>query len=217
MANEFHFSTHPLVAHKLSQLRRSKDFTKSKEYVRLMRELGMLMAYEATQGLPIVKYERVTESKYHKDLPELVRKPIIVPIIRSGLPLFEGVREVIATSYIGHIGIHNEKNRKDAEGPLTYFAAMPDDLTGRHVFIVDPMMVSGATAAQAVNVLKEIYSVDEGRIIFITLVVTSQAKHLLSASFKNVKIYAAAFDNESEDIDIINDFDTMSTRMYRSS
>ena len=145
-----HVVTHPLVSHKLTILR-DKD-TATKDFRELVSEIGMLLTYEATRDLPLVDKE--VETPICKTMAPTLRgkKFAVVPILRAGLGLVEGVLRMVPSARVGHIGLYRNE---DTLEPVKYFCKMPKDVAERDVLIVDPMLATGGSAAAAIGFMKE--------------------------------------------------------------
>jgi uracil phosphoribosyltransferase len=136
---------HPLVAHKLTALR-DRD-TDSPTFRRLADELVTLLAYEATRGVRVTAHEIVTPVGPARGVRLDQPKPLVVPILRAGLGMLEGMTRLIPTAEVGFLGmIRNEETLQAS----TYANRLPDDLTGRQVYLLDPMLATGGTLAVAI-------------------------------------------------------------------
>ena len=135
---------HPLVDHKLTVLRDKK--TPSNTFRELVSELVMLEAYEATRNISV------------EDAPiETPVAPMVVPILRAGLGMLDGMTRLIPTAEVGFLGMKRDENTLDV---VTYANRLPDDLTGRQVFVVDPMLATGGTLVAAIEYLKQLGAKD---------------------------------------------------------
>ena len=151
MFNEkVHIVDHPLLAHKLTILRDKN--TSTKDFRELVSEIGMLITYEATRDLPLV--ERVVETPICTTMaPTLMGKKFaVVPILRAGLGLVDGVLRMVPSARIGHIGLYRDEETLQ---PVKYFCKMPKDIAERDVLIVDPMLATGGSASAAIEFMKE--------------------------------------------------------------
>jgi uracil phosphoribosyltransferase len=147
-----HVVDHPLVAHKLTALRDRE--TDSPTFRRLVDELVTLLAYEATRGVRIEPHEIVTPVAPTRGVRLTQPKPLVVPILRAGLGMLEGMTRLIPTAEVGFLGmIRNEETLQAS----TYANRLPDDLTGRQVYLLDPMLATGGTLAVAIR-----YVMDRG-------------------------------------------------------
>ena len=151
MNNEhLHVIDHPLVAHKLSVLRDKN--TSTKDFREIVSEIGMLMTYEATRDLPLTTRE--IETPICKATVPTVdgKKFAVVPILRAGLGLVDGVLRIVPNARVGHIGLYRDETTHE---PVKYFCKMPKDIAERDVLIVDPMLATGGSAEAAITFMKE--------------------------------------------------------------
>ena len=145
-----HIMDHPLVAHKLSILRDKN--TSTKDFREIVSEIGMLMTYEATRNLPLTTREIETPI-CRATVPTLDGKKFaVVPILRAGLGLVDGVLRIVPSARVGHIGLY--RNEETLE-PVKYFCKMPKDVTDRDILIVDPMLATGGSADAAIGFMKD--------------------------------------------------------------
>ena len=141
---------HPLIQHKISIMRNKK--TGSKDFRTLVSEVAMLMCYEATRDLPLKDVEVDTPVCHCKTKMIAGRKLAIVPILRAGLGMVDGMLTLIPAAKVGHIGMYrDEKTAK----PIEYFCKLPLDISEREVIVVDPMLATGGSAIDAVNLIKK--------------------------------------------------------------
>ena len=144
-----HVMDHPLVAHKLT-LMRDKS-TSVKDFRELVSEIGMLITYEATRDLPLTTRE-VETPLCKAELPVISGKKIaVVPILRAGLGLVDGVLRMVPAARVGHIGMFRDEETLE---PHTYFCKMPKDVAEREILIVDPMLATGGSAVAAITEMK---------------------------------------------------------------
>ena len=143
---------HPLVAHKLTALR-DRD-TDSPTFRRLADELVTLLAYEATRGVRIEEHEIVTPVAPARGVRLTQPKPLVVPILRAGLGMLEGMTRLIPTAEVGFLGMVRNEETLQA---TTYANRLPDDLSGRQVYLLDPMLATGGTLVMAIQ-----YVMDRG-------------------------------------------------------
>ena len=143
-----HVADHPLVTHKLSVLR-DKD-TPSPTFRELARELVTLLAYEATRNVRTVEVDVVTPVTATKGLAIAEPKPLVVPILRAGLGMLDGFVALVPTAEVGFLGM--ARNEETLE-PTTYAERLPDDLTGRQCFVLDPMLATGGSLSAAIQFL----------------------------------------------------------------
>jgi len=140
---------HPLVLHKLAIIRNKK--TGSKDFRELVSEVAMLMAYEVTRDLPVEEIEIETPICRTKCKTLSGKKVAIVPILRAGLGMVDGMLKLIPAAKVGHIGLYrDEKTLK----PVEYFCKLPQDIGEREVIVTDPMLATGGSAIDAITMLK---------------------------------------------------------------
>jgi uracil phosphoribosyltransferase len=147
-----HVVDHPLVAHKLTALR-DRD-TDSPTFRRLADELVTLLAYEATRGVRVEEHEIMTPVAAARGVKLTQPKPLVVPILRAGLGMLEGMTRLIPTAEVGFLGMVRNEETLQA---TTYANRLPDDLTGRQVYLLDPMLATGGTLVMAIR-----YMLDRG-------------------------------------------------------
>jgi uracil phosphoribosyltransferase len=147
-----HVVDHPLVAHKLSTLR-DRD-TDSPTFRRLADELVTLLAYEATRGVRVEPRDLITPVGPAQGVRLAQPKPLVVPILRAGLGMLEGMTRLVPTAEVGFLGMIRDEETLQAS---TYANRLPDDLTGRQVYLLDPMLATGGTLAMAIR-----YVMDRG-------------------------------------------------------
>ncbi len=140
---------HPLIQHKIGILRRTD--TGSKEFRTLIGEIAMLECYEATRNLPLADVEIQTPicKTVAKELKG--KKLAVVPILRAGLGMVDGVLTMIPAAKVGHIGLYRDEETLE---PVEYFCKLPQDCANREVFVVDPMLATGGSAIAAIQMLK---------------------------------------------------------------
>ena len=186
-----HIMDHPLVAHKLT-IMRDKN-TSVKDFRELVGEVGMLITYEATRDLPLTTKE--IETPICKTVqPTLAGKKIaVVPILRAGLGLVDGVLRMIPSARVGHIGMYRDE---ETLIPHTYFCKMPKDVADRDIMIVDPMLATGGSANAAIAEMKK-----RGckNIKLMVLVAAPQGIDAVQAEHPDVDIYAGAVDEKLND------------------
>ena len=145
-----HIMDHPLITHKLSIMRNKK--TGSKDFRELLGEIAMLMGYELTRDLPL---EDVTiETPITKMKAKMIsgKKLAIVPILRAGLGMVDGLLELVPVAKVGHIGLYRDP---ETHNPVEYYSKLPNDIEDRIVILVDPMLATGGSACDALSMLKK--------------------------------------------------------------
>ena len=190
-----HIMDHPLVAHKLT-IMRDKD-TSVKDFRELVGEIGMLITYEATRDLPLTTKE--IETPICKTMqPTLAGKKIaVVPILRAGLGLVDGVLRMVPSARVGHIGMYRDEETLE---PHVYFCKMPKDIAERDIMIVDPMLATGGSANAAIDEMKK-----RGckSIKLMVLVAAPQGIDAVQAAHPDVDIYAGAVDEKLNEVGYI--------------
>ena len=182
---------HPLIQHKLSHLR-SRSTTK-KQFRELVEEIATLMAYEVTRDLPLEDVE--VQTPLEKTTTRRIRgkKLVVVPILRAGLGMVDGIVKLVPGARIGHVGLY--RNEETLE-PVTYYLKVPKGASNREFIVVDPMLATGGSAAAAVRLLKE----QGARAIrFMCLVAAPEGVHTLSEAHPDVPIFAAALDRQLDE------------------
>jgi uracil phosphoribosyltransferase len=180
--------SHPLVQHKLTILR--DRATPTKQFKELVSEIAMLMAYEATSDIPLeeTSVETPLESTTGRQLSG--KKLTLVPILRAGLGMVEGIDRLVPNARIGHIGLYRNH---DTLEPVDYYFKVPGDAAERDFFVLDPMLATGGSAAAAVTSLKRAGAT---RIRFLCLVAAPEGVRRLTQAHPDVTIYAASLDRE---------------------
>ncbi len=179
---------HPLVQHKLT-IMRNRD-TPTKIFKELVDEIAMLMAYEATIDLTLEPLPVTTPLEATTGWHISGKKLTLVPILRAGLGMVEGILRLVPAARVGHIGLYRDH---DTLQPVDYYFKVPGDVTERDFFVLDPMLATGGSAAAAVNSLKRAGAT---RIRFLCLVAAPEGVNRLSAEHPDVPIYCAALDRE---------------------
>ncbi len=179
---------HPLIQHKLSFLRDRS--TPTKLFKELVDELAMLMAFEATRNLPLepVTIETPLETTQARRLAG--HGPVLVPILRAGLGMVDGIRALMPSARVGHIGLYRDH---DTLKPVEYYFKVPSDLAQRDVFVLDPMLATGGSAADAVTQLKKAGAT---RLRFMCLVAAPEGVAYLNAVHPDLPIFTASLDRE---------------------
>ena len=184
--SKFTVVDHPLITHKLSIMRNRK--TGSKDFRELLDEIAMLMGYELTRDLPL---EDVTiETPITKMTAKMVsgKKLAIVPILRAGLGMVDGIQRLVPVAKVGHIGLYRDPV---THNPVEYYCKLPTDIEGRIVILVDPMLATGGSACDALTLLKK-----HGcrNIRFMCLVAAPEGVAKVQKEHPDVDIYSAALD-----------------------
>ncbi len=178
---------HPLVQHKLTLLRNRN--TGTKDFRMLLKELSTLMAYEVTRDLPMEEIEIKTPVAPMRSRVLAGRKLGIVPILRAGLGMAEGIMELIPAAKIGHIGLYRDPQTLK---PVSYYCKLPTDTCKRDMIVVDPMLATGGSAAEGIRVVKEAGC---KTIRLMCLVAAPEGLKLLHELHPDVRIFTAAVDS----------------------
>ena len=208
MFNEkVHIVNHPLVAHKLTILRDKN--TSVKDFRELVSEIGMLITYEATRDLPLTTKE-VETPICTTTAPTLKGKKFaVVPILRAGLGLVDGVLRMVPSARVGHIGLY--RNEETLE-PVKYFCKMPKDIAERDVLIVDPMLATGGSAIAAIGFMKE-YGCQNIKLM--VLLAAPEGIRKVQEAHPDVDIYCGAVDSHlNEDGYIVPGLGDAGDRLY---
>ena len=186
---------HPLIQHKLAILR--DQSTPTKVFKELVDEIAMLMAFEATRDLRTEPIEIQTPLERTTAQRLAGPEPVLVPILRAGLGMVDGIRALIPSARVGHIGLYRDH---DTLEPVEYYFKVPPDLGERDVLVLDPMLATGGSAADAITQLKK---AGARRVRFLCLVAAPAGVERLQQSHPDVPIYAAALDRQLNDIGYI--------------
>ena len=183
-----HVLSHPLILHKLS-IMRDRD-TSTIKFRTLLKEIALLMGYEVTRQLPIEPV-RIETPLAPMDAPMIAGKKLaVVPILRAGLGMAEGLLELVPSARVGHIGLYRDPATKR---PVEYLVKLPEP-EGRTFILVDPMLATGYSAAYAVDVLNR-HGVADADIRFLALVSAPEGIAVMSETHPQVEIYTAALDS----------------------
>ena len=183
--------THPLVQHKLSKMRDKE--TSSANFRRLLREIGLLLGYDATRDLPLVK-GRIETPLEAMDAPLLEgKKLVVVPILRAGLGLAEGIVDLVPLARMGHVGLYRDPKTLQA---VEYYLKLPADIGDRDVIVCDPMLATAHSAIAAVDRLKESGA---KRLKFICVLGSEQGARTFAEVHPDVPVFAAAIDAKLND------------------
>lgn len=184
-----HIIDHPLIQHKLTHMR--KRGTRKHEFRQLLREISLLMGYEITRDFPLTKTQ-ITTPLMPMDSPVIAGpNPAIVPILRAGLGMADGLLELIPEADEGHIGMYRDPITKQ---PVEYLVKLPQ-ANGRTFFLVDPMLATGNSAVAAVDVLIR-HGVQPSKIKFMALVAVPEGVRVFNEKYSAIPIYTAALDEK---------------------
>lgn len=192
-----HVADHPLITHKLTVLR--DKTTPSPVFRQLVEELVTLLAYEATREVKTTKVEIETPVTKTEGLKLSHPRPIIIPILRAGLGMLEGIVKLLPTAEVGFLGI---KRDEETLQPYTYANRLPDDLTNRQVFIIDPMLATGGTLIDSIDYVFERGATD---VTCICLIGSPEGLKAVEDHIgdKDVKIVLGALDQKLNEVGYI--------------
>ncbi|MBS0948929.1 uracil phosphoribosyltransferase [Weissella minor] len=178
---------HPLIQHKLTIIRQKNVGTK--EFREIVDEIASLMAYEVTRDLPMtdITIETPVQETTQKTLAG--KKLAIVPILRAGLGMVDGIMKLIPAARIGHIGMYRDEETLE---PVEYFVKLPEDIDQREVLLVDPMLATGGSADMAIDALKKRGA---KKIKLITLVSAPEGVEAVQKAHPDVEIFTASIDD----------------------
>lgn len=179
---------HPLILHKLTILRDRR--TPTKVFKELVEEMAMLMAYEATSDLPLEPTTVDTPLEPTPGFRVSGKKLTLVPILRAGLGMVDGVLRLVPGARVGHIGLYRDH---DTLEPVDYYFRIPGDVAERDFLVLDPMLATGGSASSAISSLKRAGAT---RIRFLCLVAAPAGVRRLANTHPDVRIYSAALDRE---------------------
>ena len=185
---------HPLITHKLTQLRRKETETKDFRYN--LSEIAALMAYEITRDLPMKEADVETPMSKCKT-HELAGTIVLIPVLRAGLGMVEGITNLIPDAKVGHIGIYRNH---DTLKPITYFSKLPDNLAEAVVMVLDPMLATGGSATAAISALKESGA---KKIKLVCIIGAPEGVKRIEEDHPDVQIYLAGLDEKLNDIGYI--------------
>lgn len=178
---------HPLIQHKISLLRDRN--TGTKEFRDLVSEVAMLLCYEATRDLPTEEVEVETPIALARTKVLAGRKLALVPILRAGLGMVDGMLSMIPAAKVGHIGLYRNEGTLE---PVEYYCKLPQDCAEREVFVVDPMLATGGSSAAAITMLKE-----KGvrHIRFMCIIAAPEGVKRMQEEHPDVDLYIGALDD----------------------
>ncbi len=184
-------TNHPLIQHKVTIMR--KTDTGSKEFRELASEIGMLMCYEFTRDLPVEAVE--IETPICKTVQNVIagKKFAIVPILRAGLGMVDGILQLVPAAKVGHIGLYRDPETLQ---PVEYYCKLPTDIADREVIVVDPMLATGGSAIAAISFLK---ARGVKHIKSVHLIAAPEGIEKLNEAHPDVDVYCAALDEKLND------------------
>ncbi len=183
---KFQVIDHPLIQHKLTMIREKNCGTKV--FREVVNEIAMLMAYEVSRDMPLE--DVVIETPMGKSTQKTLsgKKVAIIPILRAGIGMVDGILELIPAAKVGHVGLYRDEETLQ---PHEYFVKLPEDIASRQLFVVDPMLATGGSSIMAIDSLKERGA---SNIKFVCLVAVPEGVKALQEAHPDVDIYTAALD-----------------------
>lgn len=179
---------HPLIAHKLSMMRRTD--TSTKDFRDLAEEISLLMAYEVTRDLPLHEIDIETPICKTRGYEISGRSIAVVPILRAGLGMVNGILTLVPNAKVGHIGLYRDP---ETHQPVEYYCKLPADATERRIIVVDPMLATGGSAIAAVQFIKDRGCKD---IKLVNLIAAPEGVEAFQKAHPDVDIYVAALDEK---------------------
>lgn len=185
---------HPLITHKLTQIRRKE--TGTKDFREGIGEIAGLMAYEITRDLPVKKID-INTPICHYSTFELAGDVVLIPVLRAGLGMVDGITNLIPDAKVGHIGMFRDH---ETLKPMTYFSKLPENLTDSIVMVLDPMLATGGSASAAIQVIKE----SGAKIIKLVCIVGApEGVKRIEHDHPDVQVYIASLDEKLNEIGYI--------------
>lgn len=177
---------HPLIQHKIAQIRDKN--TNTKDFRQLVKEIAMLMTYESTRDLKLMDVD--IETPICETTVKMLggEDVAVVPILRAGLGMVDGVLEIIPNAKVGHVGLYRDP---DTHEPVEYYCKMPEDIDKRKILVADPMLATGGSAVAAIDFVKQRGGAD---IVFMCLIAAPEGIKVLQEAHPDVDIYIAATD-----------------------
>lgn len=194
--SNFHLVDHPLIQHKLTIMR--DKHTPTKDFKQLLDEISMLMGYEVTRDLPLEDVEIETPITRTTAKRIAGKKLAIVPILRAGLGMVDGLLRLVPVARVGHIGLYRDHETHE---PVEYYCKMPSDIEERTVIVVDPMLATGGSLQDAITMVKKRGA---KKIIAMCLVCAPEGVKRVQETHPDVDIFAASLDERlNEDAYIV--------------
>lgn len=186
----FHLIEHPLIQHKVTLIRKKE--TGTKDFREVVNEIARLLAYEVSRDLPLenVTIETPLAETTQKQLAG--KKVVVVPILRAGLGMVDGILDLIPAARVGHVGMYRDEETMQ---PVEYFVKMPDNLEDRQIYLVDPMLATGGSAKAAVGALLKRGAKMEN-IKFLCLVSAPEGVKAFHDEYPEIPVYTAALDEK---------------------
>jgi uracil phosphoribosyltransferase len=188
LPKNFTVVTHPLIEHKLTYIRDIN--TSKKEFKELVNEVAMLMAYEITKDMPLEEVEIETPICKTKAKVLAGKKLVLVPILRAGIGMVDGILKLVPSARVGHIGLYRDE---ETLKPVSYYFKIPSNCEDRDFILIDPMLATGGSAVYAANMLKD---AGAKSIKFMCLIAAPEGVKKFCESHPDIKVYAAALDEK---------------------
>ncbi len=181
------YMTHPLIKHKITLIR--KPETGSSEFRKLVDEIAIMMGYEALADLPTKNVEIMTPME--KTVQPVIsgKKPAVVPILRAGLGMLNGILALVPTAKVGHIGLCRDP---ETHLPQEYYCKLPNAIGERQIIVIDPMLATGGSAVAAVNLVK---AHGGKKIKFLSIVAAPEGVSALMAAHPDIQLYVGCLDH----------------------
>ena len=187
MQEKLHIMDHPLITHKITMLR--DENTNTKDFRQLVYEIALLMGYEATKDLTLTDTE-ITTPLMKTTKKVLNQKVAIVPILRAGLGMVDGVLDLIPSAKVGHIGLYRDH---ETLKPVEYYCKLPTNIESREVIIVDPMLATGGSSAAAISFIKKRGAKN---IKLMCILAAPEGIEVLRKEHPDVELYCGAVDDK---------------------
>ena len=185
--SQLHLIDHPMIQHKLTIMRKKE--TGSKDFRILLREISLLMGYEITRDLPLDDVEIETPICKMTARKVSGRKMAIVPILRAGLGMVEGLQTLVPVAKVGHIGLYRDP---ETLAPVEYYSKLPLDIEERDVILLDPMLATGGSAIDAVTILKKSHPKS---IKFVCIIAAPEGIQAFTQAHPEIPVICAAVDD----------------------
>lgn len=206
---DIHVIEHPLIEHKLTIIRDKE--TGTKYFREIVNEIARLLAYEVSRDLPLEDIEIETPLVKTTEKKLAGKKVVVVPILRAGLGMVDGILDLIPAARVGHVGLYRDEETME---PVEYFVKMPNNLEDRQLYIVDPMLATGGSAIAAIDSVLESGAKIEN-IKFISIVAAPEGVKALHEKHPEVKIYTASLDEKlNKDSYIVPGLGDAGDRLY---
>lgn len=184
---------HPLIEHKLTMIRDKN--TGTKDFREIVNEIARLLAYEVSRDLPLEDIEIETPLVKSIEKKLAGKKVVVVPILRAGLGMVDGILDLIPAARVGHVGLYRDEKTME---PVEYFVKMPSHLENRHLYIVDPMLATGGSAIAAIDSVLERGAKPEN-IKFICVVAAPEGVEAFHEAHPDVEIFTASLDEKLDE------------------